>query len=96
MSLQDEETYRHWRISLRKDVGTASCKELFKSDEIAERLAHLLAIDCNHIVVHPVADGIMSRMSHRLRYLAFMMREHQIHATTVNVERVAKIFLPHC
>ena len=42
----------------------ASGKEFVESDEVAERFSHLLAIDGNHVVVHPVAYGIVAVVSH--------------------------------
>jgi hypothetical protein len=54
MRLQNEEPYCHWRISLLKN-GIVAGEKLIQSDEVAQRLAHLLAVDGNHIVVHPVS-----------------------------------------
>ena len=73
----------------------ASGKEFVESDEVAERFSHLLAIDGNHVVVHPVAYGIVAVVSHRLRYFAFVVREFQVHAAAMNVEGLAQIFFAH-
>ena len=70
-------------------------EKFLERNEVAERFAHLLPVDCNHVVVHPVAHRLMAVVSHRLRDFALMVREHKIHSTAVDVERLAQIFLPH-
>src|SRR5574344_1394447 len=70
-------------------------EELFQRDEIAQALAHLLAIDCYHVVVHPVAHHLVALASNGLCYFALMVREYQVHSTAVNVEMVAEVFPSH-
>ncbi len=38
----------------------------------------------------------MTVVGHRLGYLAFMMWEHEVHASAVDVEALTEIFLAHC
>ena len=94
MSREDEEADGHWRISLLQTVVIA-CEELLQSDEVTKTLTHLLAIDGNHIVVHPVTNHLVALRSHSLSNLALMVRENQIHATTVNIKVAAQVFASH-
>ena len=64
-------------------------EEFVEGDEVAQRLTHLLPVDGDHVVVHPVVHGILSVASHGLRYLAFVVGEFEVDATAVDVE-----FLP--
>jgi len=70
-------------------------EELLKRNEVAEALAHLLSVDGNHVVVHPVVNHLVALRSHSLRYLALMMREDEVHAASVNIEMAAQIFSAH-
>ena len=101
MRLQNKKTYRHRAVGLRQHflaglrILVAALEELAEGDEIAQRLAHLLAVDGNHIVVHPILAGAVAGRSNALRYLALVMREHQVHTAAVNVERRAQILGTH-
>lgn len=68
---------------------------MLQGDEVAERFTHLLPVDGNHVVVHPVAHHLVALTCYSLCYLAFVVWEHQIHAATVYVKMVAEIFAPH-
>ena len=94
MSLEDEETYRHGAVGLRKQRVRA-VEELFESDEIAQRFAHLGAVDGDHVVVHPVADSGGVVVSHGLSYLAFVVGELEVHTATVDVELLTEVLLAH-
>ena len=72
-----------------------ACEELLKSDKVAKRLAHLLSVDGNHVVVHPILHHRVALTSHSLRYLALMMGEHKVHTTSMNVEVIAEILASH-
>ena len=85
VSREYEEAYGHRRIGLLQVLVVAS-EELFKGDEVAERLAHLLTVDGNHVVVHPVVYHLVALRSHSLGYLAFVVREYEVHSASVNVE----------
>ena len=71
-------------------------EELFESDEVTQRLSHLLSVDGYHVVVHPVVHHLVTLRCHSLCYLALMMREDKIHPTSVNVEMAAQILASHC
>ena len=45
--------------------------------------------------MHPVLHGLVSESGSRLRYLALVVREHEIQSAAVNVECLAKVFCPH-
>ena len=45
--------------------------------------------------MHPVLDGRMAHRRYSLCYLALMVGEHEIHAATMDVERLTQIFAPH-
>ena len=94
MSREDEETDGHWRISLLQTVVIAS-EELLQGNEVTQALTHLLTIDGNHIVVHPVMNHLVALRSHSLSNLALVVRENQIHAATVNIEVAAQVLASH-
>ena len=70
-------------------------EELFERDEIAQRLAHLLPVDGNHVVVHPVFHHRLVLTGHSLRDLTLMMWEYQVHASTMNVKFLTQILAAH-
>ena len=51
--LKNEEAHGHRAVGLLEKRVCAG-EQLAEGDEVAERLAHLLAVDGNHIVVHPI------------------------------------------
>ena len=57
--------------------------------------AHLLPVDGNHVVMHPIVHRLVPLRSHRLGYLAFVVGEKQIHASAVNVEFLAQVLGAH-
>ena len=70
-------------------------EKLLERDEVAERLAHLLTVDRNHIVVNPILGRVVAERRRRLRDLAFVMRKHQVHTAAVDVEPLAQVFGAH-
>ena len=72
-----------------------TCEELLQGDEVAERLTHLLAVDGNHVVVYPVACRVLAHCGCRLRNLALVVGEHEVHAATVDVELLTEVFGAH-
>ena len=91
---QDKETYRHRRERLREQRVLAA-EELLQRDEVVVALAHLLAGDGNHVVVHPIVHGVVPQRGARLCYLCLVVGEHQVHAAAVDVELLAEVFRPH-
>ena len=91
---EDKEADGHRRISLFQLLVIA-CEELLQRNEIAQALSHLLAVDGNHVVVHPVFHHAMPLRCHRLCYLALMMGEHKVHASSVDVKLATQILAPH-
>ena len=94
MRPEDEEAYSHRAVGLL-ERGVASGEELLQCDEVAERLAHLLPVDGYHVVVHPVLHHLVALRRRGLRYLALVVREHQVHASAVYVEVVAEVLPAH-
>ena len=94
MGLQDEKSDRHRRIGLLKQLVPAG-REFLERNEVAERLAHFLAVDRNHVIVHPVTGRVVAASGRALRDLALVMREHQVHASPVYVERLAQVARTH-
>src|ERR1035437_131525 len=45
--------------------------------------------------MHPVMNCFFTECSSGLGYLAFMMRKHKIHSTSVNIKLFTKIFDTH-
>ena len=71
-------------------------EELIQCDEVPEGLPHLLPIDGDHVVVHPVAHhGFTSLRGLGLSDLTLMMGEDQVHATTMDVKLFAEILSSH-
>ena len=66
-----------------------ACEELLQSDEVAQALTHLLTVDGNHVIMHPVVNHLIALRSHSLSNLALVMRENQVHTASVNIEVVA-------
>ena len=92
--LKDEETDGHRTICLCQQLVWAF-KELAQVNKVAITLAHLLSIDGNHVIVHPVVNHIVSLRSHTLCNFTFVVWENQVHASTVNVEMFTQVFLAH-
>ncbi len=57
-------------------------------------LTHLLAIDGDHIIVHPIMNHVIPLGSHGLRDLAFMVRGRSSPCHPVDVECSPRYFLP--
>ena len=75
MGTEDEEADGHRRISLLQ-LGMLPREELIQGDEVPERLTHLLSVDGDHIVVHPVANEWLTMLRClSLSYLALVVRE---------------------
>ena len=70
-------------------------KELLQRDEVVIRLTHLLTVDGQHVVVHPVLDGGMTHRGLSLGYLTLMVWKHEVHAATVDIELLAQILTSH-
>ena len=94
VGLQDEEADGHGRVGLREQ-GMVAREELRQGDEVVVGLAHLLAVDGNHVVVHPVVHHLVALACDSLRYLAFVVGEDEVHAAAVDVEVLAQIFASH-
>ena len=93
--LQDEETYGHGRVSTLQAFVLAG-KELRQGDEVVVRLAHLLAVDGYHVVVHPVCHHGVSLACLCLCYLALVVGEDEVKSSAVYVEALAQVLLAHC
>ena len=63
--------------------------------KVAERLGHLDVVDVQKCVVHPVAHKLLAAHRLRLRNLVLVVREHQVLAAAVDVNRLAEILLTH-
>ena len=94
MGLQDEETDDH-RSEGFGQQWVVSREELLEGDEVIITLTHLLARDGDHIVVHPVVDGLMTKGSTALRYLCLVVREDEVKSAAVDVESFAQVFGAH-
>ena len=94
MGLEYEETNCHGAVSLVK-LRMVAGEQLRQRDEVAQGLAHLLPVDGDHVVVHPVMYPLCAPGSHILGDFALMMREHQVHAAAMDVELVSEVLLSH-
>ncbi len=66
-------------VAFRDDVG--------KIEDVAERLRHLLFVDQQVLDVHPEAGELFVRRPFALRDFVLMMREDEIDAAAVDVDR---------
>ena len=57
-------------------------------EEVAQRLRHLLVVDIQEAVVHPVTGQRLAACSFALRDLVLVVRELQVGAAAMDVERV--------
>ena len=64
-------------------------EQVLDGPEVVERLRHLLAVDVEHRVVHPVAGEVAAR-GDRLGPFVRVVREHEVVAAAVEVEAVAE------
>ena len=72
-----------------------AAEELGQGDEVVVGLAHLLAVNRDHVVVHPVVDHLCALTRNRLRNLAFVMWEDEVHASAVDVEVLTQVLAAH-
>src|SRR3546814_14695119 len=79
--------FKHFSRMLLQDVGNG--------DEVAERLAHLLAIAEHHGVVDPVTGPPRMVIEYALSAFGFVVREDQILSATMNVNRGSEMFGAH-
>ncbi len=94
VGLENEEPHGHGRIGLR-EFGMAAAEEFRQGDEVPEGLAHLLPVDGDHIVMHPVMDALRAAGSHILGDFAFVVREHEVHAAAMDVELLSQVLGAH-
>jgi hypothetical protein len=66
--------------------GVVVLKHFAQHEEIAERLGHLLVVDADELVVHPVLHELLVGGTLGLRDLVLMVRELEVHAAAVDVE----------
>ena len=92
--LKDEEADCLRAISLRQQ-RMATGEELLQGDGVAERLAHLLPVVSDHVVVHPPAHHLFAFGGYGLRDLALVVGEDEVHAAAVDVEMVAEVLAAH-
>ena len=59
-------------------------------EEVAQRLGHLLVVDVQEAVVHPVLTNGAAAGAFALRDLVLVVRELQVHAAAVDVEGLAE------
>src|SRR6266436_2296875 len=66
-------------------------EEVAQGEEIAERLGHFLAFDEKMLGVQPVADEMFASGGFTLRDFVFVMREGEVDAAGMDVNRFAEI-----
>ena len=81
MRAQDEEAHH---------LGIEALQHLAHGEEVAERLRHLLLVDAQETVVHPVIDELDAVRALGLRDLVLVVRELQVLAAAVDVEMLAE------
>src|ERR1035437_10997391 len=94
MRLENKEPYRHRAVCLNK-CGMFPGKEFLQSNEVPQRFTHLLSVDGDHVVMHPVLHGINTIGDTRLGNFRFMMREKKVHPAAVDIKPLAQVFCTH-
>ena len=70
-------------------------QDVAHGEEVAERFAHFFVVNLHEAVVYPVIDVRMAAGAFALRDFAFVVREFEIHAATVDVEVFAEGLCAH-
>ena len=94
MRLEDEETDDH-RSERFREQGVLAFEELLERDEVIITLTHLLARDRDHVIMHPVMDGLVSQRRAALCYLRLVVGEDEVESTSVDIELLAEVFGTH-
>ncbi len=76
-------------------AGVGGFQDVAQKQEVAQRLRHLLVVDLQHAAVDPVVGEGAAACRLGLGALVFVMRESQVGAAAVDVERQAQVFLRH-
>ena len=92
--LKNEETDNHGAEGFRQELMIAG-EELLQGDEVIIALAHLLAGDSNHVIVHPVMDGLVPERRAGLRYLRLVVGEDEVQSAAMDVELLAEVLGAH-
>ncbi|MNT36047.1 hypothetical protein D3C72_1721050 [compost metagenome] len=95
MCLQKAKSQHTWVKRFLKEIIISSDQFHWK-DVISGGFAHPLSVHCQHIGVHPIFHRFYAVASFSLSNFTFVVREFQIHSSTVNIELVAEIFGTHC
>src|SRR5689334_8732702 len=64
-------------------------------EKIPNRLGHFLLVHPHEAVVHPEAGEVHTRRTARLRDLVLMVRENEVFAAAMNIERLREMFHRH-
>ena len=76
------------------NIRRSLLQHLTRRHRVAHRLRHLLALKRDHAVVHPETSEPIAG-SLRLSHLVLMVRETQIQAATVDIERLTQVLARH-
>ena len=76
-------------------VGGVLVEHVLEREEVAQRLAHLLAVDQKHARVHPMVGELAAPGALGLGALVLMMGELQVGAAAVDVDGHAQIAVHH-
>ncbi len=82
-------------VCLRKQRMIAG-KHFGETNYIIIALAHLLAIDGNHVIVYPVTGRHFMITDHTLGDFTFVVRKHKVHTPAMNIKPRSQIFCAHC
>ena len=86
MCTQDKEADRHRTIGLIQ-LDIIAREEFIECDEVPQGLPHLLSVDGDHIIMHPVANHLSTVLrSSSLSDFTLVVREDEIHPSTMDIE----------
>src|SRR5688572_20993913 len=94
MRLQDKESYCH-RVKGFFEQRVIPTQQFGKLDHIVITLPHFSPVNCDHVIMNPVTNGCLVIANCTLGDLAFMMREQEVHSTSMNIKLCPQVFSGH-
>ena len=76
-------------------LGVELLHDVAHGEEVARGLGHLFVVHVDVAVVHPVLGKRIARRALGLGDLVFVVREDEVHAAAVDVERLAEVLHAH-
>ncbi len=85
----------HGQQEIAQGLGQELFQDIADGEEVTQRFGHLLGVDLHESVVHPVVGERLARGGLGLGHFVFVVREGQVLAAAVDVQRQGGVFLGH-